>query len=372
MTAAGRLGDIVQARYEHGFDLAVVWLVAVWYLGGNLITILPSAAAYRSFGAEVAGWLVMAGIGAAGAVRLLRRRAGPAVSWALAGAALVVSALATAGLPGSSVLTAAWAWDATGWVGVVLLLRRPLVELGALIAVNTLCTLAVLLRGGVTDRLSLARFATVTYATSALQLTLALAALGLAATARRAASAAEAEAVVRRRRQVAEELHASRQERYRTVRRSLAPLLAGLASGELDPADRRVQHRCAVEACRLRRLFAESDDVPDPLLHELRACADLSDRRDVLVDLQVMGRLPALDLAVRRALLEAPLHALAGAEWQARVTVVGRSGEVAVSVLADGRPPMPIELPDPSRVGVTVTIQEGDDHRWVESRWRSG
>lgn len=372
MTAPAGLGEVVQARYEHGFDLAVVWLVAVWYLGGNLVTIVPAASAYRSFGAQLAGWLAMAGIGAVGAVRLLRRRADPVISWLLAAAALLVSGLVTAALPGAAVLQGAWAWDATGWVGVVLLLRRPLRELGALLAVNALFPLAVLVRDGMTDRVTLARFATVTYATSALQVTLALAALALAATARRVAAAAEAEAAVRRRRQVAEELHASRRERYRTVRRSLVPLLAGLAGGELDPGDRRVQHRCAVEASRLRRLFAEADDVPDPLLHELRACADIADRRDVLVDLQVMGRLPELDVGVRRALLEAPLYALAGAERQARVTVVGRSGEVAVSVLADGRPPAPIELPDPARVGVTVTIQEGDDHQWVESRWRSG
>jgi hypothetical protein len=192
----------------------------------------------------------------------------------------------------------------------------------------------------------------------------------------RAAAAAEAEAAVRRRRLVADRLHASRQDRYDTVRRAVAPLLAGLASGELDPADPPTRHRCAVEASRLRRLFAETDDVPDPLLHELRACADVADRRGVLVDLQVRGRLPALDVAVRRALTEAPMHALAAARRQARITVVARSGEVAVSVLADGGSGEPTgSAPaDPASAGpvVTVTAQEGGDRQWVEARWRRG
>jgi hypothetical protein len=126
------------------------------------------------------------------------------------------------------------------------------------------------------------------YGTAALQLTLLLAARALAATAQRAAAVAEAESAVRRRRQVAERLHADRRQRYRTVRDAVAPLLAGLADGTLDPADREVRHRCAVEAGRLRRLFAETDDVADPLLHELRACSYIADQRGG-------GRGPAAD-----------------------------------------------------------------------------
>ena len=129
---------------------------------------------------------------------------------------------------------------------------------------------------------------------------------------------------------MAERLHADRRQRYRIVRDAVAPLLAGLADGTLDPADREVRHRCAVEASRLRRLFAETDDVADPLLHELRACSYIADQRGVVVDLQLTGRLPALDRDVRRALTEAPLLALAGAERRARVTVLGRTDEVAV------------------------------------------
>jgi hypothetical protein len=366
------LGDVVATRYGHRFDLAVVWLVGFWYVGGDLGTAVLAGPTYRSLAAEVAAVVLITGIGVAGAVRLLRRRTRPGMSRLLAAGALAASALAAAGVPGSAVFTASWAWDATGWIGVLLLLRRPLVELAALLAANSGLTLAVLLHDGGADRISLARFATVLYATSVLQLAVALAARALDTTARRATLAAEAEAAVRRRRQVAEQVHASRQGRYQTVRQALTPLLAGLATAALDAADRSTQRRCAVEASRLRRLFAETDDVPDPLLHELRACTDVADRRGVLVDLQVLGRLPALDLAVRRELTEAPMHALAAAEREARVTVMARSDEVAVSVLAGGRIPDPADLPAPAEAGVAVTRQQGEDQRWVEARWRRG
>src|SRR5262249_44069505 len=196
---------------------------------------------------------------------------------------------------------------------------------------------------------------------------LALVVSALDGTARRAATAAEQQAAVRRRGQVAEALHRSRLDRYQTVRRSVVPLLTGLAAGVLDPADRRTQRRCAVEASRLRRLSAETDDVPDPLLHELRACADLAYSRGVLVDLQVVGQLPVLTRPVRRALTEAPLHALAGAEQRARVTVFGRSNEGAGSVLADTRLGGPLTSPDRA---VTVSVMQGPDWQWIETRWR--
>ncbi len=131
-----------------------------------------------------------------------------------------------------------------------------------------------------------------------------------------------------------------------------------------------MRHRCAVEAGRLRRLFAETDDVTDPLLHELRACSYIADQRGVVVDLQLTGQLPALDRDVRRALTEAPLLALAGAERRARVTVLGRTDEVAVSVLVDGRGPARAEPSGRASSQVTVSVLDEDDRRWVEARWR--
>jgi hypothetical protein len=272
--------------------------------------------------------------------------------------------VATVGLaPGQEFTRADWALNAGGWAGVLVLLRRPIVEVGVVIVANCGLALVELIRDGLADRGSLAQLLMITYGIAALQIGVPLVIRALDGAARRAAVAAEGRAVVVERGQVAEALHRSRLDRYRTVRRSVVPLLSGLAGGVLDPADRGVQRRCAVEASRLRRLFAETDDVPDPLLHELRACADIAYSRGVLVDLQVVGRLPVLSVPVRRALTEAPLHALAGAERQARVTVLGRCDEVAVSVVADAGGPA--ELPTRLDPAVTVSMYGN----WVEARW---
>jgi hypothetical protein len=369
--AGAALSEMIATRYRRGLDLVVILLVGVWHVGNDLLAMLANWSEYRWPVAELLSWLALAAIGAVAGIRLWYGRTGRTATWLLAGGALVAGAVGIAAVPADQLLSGAdWAWGSTGWFGVLVLLRRPPRELGAFLAINAAVALGVLADAGALDRIGLARAATMIYGTAALQLTLLLAARALAATAQRAAAVAEAESAVRRRRQVAERLHADRRQRYRTVRDAVAPLLAGLADGTLDPADREVRHRCAVEAGRLRRLFAETDDVTDPLLHELRACSYIADRRGVVVDLQLTGRLPALDRNVRRALTEAPLLALAGAERIARVTVLGRTDEVAVSVLVDGSGPAPGEPAGRASSKVTVNVLDEDDRRWVEARWR--
>ena len=49
---------------------------------------------------------------------------------------------------------------------------------------------------------------------------------------------------------------------------------------------------------------------------------------------------------------------------------MGRSDEVAISVLADGSVPVPAELAVSADPAVIVTVQDGEDRRWVEARWR--
>ena len=369
--AGAGLGEMIATRYRRGLDLVVILLVGVWHVGNDLLVLLANRGDYRWPVAELLSWLALAAIGAVAGIRLWQGRTGRTVTWLLAGGALAAGAVGIAAVPADLLLSSAdWAWGSTGWFGVLVLLRRPPRELGTFLAINAAVAVGVLADAGALDRIGLARAATTIYGTAALQLTLLLAARALAATAQRAAAVAEAESAVRRRRQVAERLHADRRQRYRTVRDAVAPLLAGLADGTLDPADREVRHRCAVEAGRLRRLFAETDDVADPLLHELRACSYIADQRGVAVDLQLTGRLPALDRDVRRALTEAPLLALAGAERRARVTVLGRSDEVAVSVLVDGPGPAPADPAGTASSTVMVSMLEEDDRRWVEARWR--
>lgn len=50
---------------------------------------------------------------------------------------------------------------------------------------------------------------------------------------------------------------------------------------------------------RLRRDLADTDDVPDPLIHELRACADALERHGIAVDLiSPAGTIPILPAGI--------------------------------------------------------------------------
>ena len=367
-----RVGELVARRYQRAFEVAVVCVIGARHLA-NLVAMLTDRTAYRSLALGLLAWLALAAIAAAGSVLLLRgENADRRTAWPLAAAVLLASAAATASVgTGAELTTANWILGSAGAFGLLILLRRPIGELALLIALNAGFTLALLAHDGKIGRVTVVQCLLQVWALAAVQGGIALTFRALERTAQRAAAAARQQAEVRDRGQVAQALHRSRLERYQTVRRSVVPLLSGLSTGALDPAALDTRRRCAVEASRLRRLFAETDDVPDPLLHELRACADLAYSRGVLVDMQVVGRLPELPRPVRRALTEAPLHALAAAEREARVTVLGRSGEVAVSVLSDAVAGDPAELEHPLDATVTVTVQTSPDLQWIEARWQS-
>ncbi len=124
---------------------------------------------------------------------------------------------------------------------------------------------------------------------------------------------------------------------------------------------------CAVEAARVRRLLAEDTSVPDQLSHELRACVALAERNGITVQFAERGVRPAMPKAVRRALTEPAVAALATAASTARVTVVGAHDEVTVSVVADVQAEHVPPATDPAIMMSTV---ETGDKLWVKTTWR--
>jgi len=82
----------------------------------------------------------------------------------------------------------------------------------------------------------------------------------------------------------------------------------------------------------------------------VRACANVAERRGVLVELATAGPLPELPLEARRILTEPAIEALVASSTWARVTVYGGPDEVIVSAVGDqaGRP----------------------DPVWLEARWQ--
>jgi hypothetical protein len=146
------------------------------------------------------------------------------------------------------------------------------------------------------------------------------------------------------------------------------PLLRGVGDGTLSPAEPEVQRRAALEAARMRRLFAENGDVRDPLAAELGALVDVVERRGTDVCFAARGQWPVPPPAVCRALVEEVGAALLAAHGSARVTVGPVADGVAVSVVADAETaPRPPEAA--SAQGITTVKIIDDKRTWVEARW---
>ncbi|MFC7589499.1 hypothetical protein ACFQYP_41790 [Nonomuraea antimicrobica] len=334
-------GDLVAVRITRAVNIGVAGVVSIWHFGYHGSKLITHWSDYQSQATTLASWTALAVIDVIGSVALLRRQSHAALARTLAVAILVVGSIGTAaGPPGGAIADSSWAWSSVGWLGVLVLLRRPIVELGVLLTANLGVTAAFLALDNAFDEPMIMRFVTVTCIAVGANVIVALAGRLMQEAAQQTTEIAEAEVESYAHKQAADEVHARRQERYEYLRGQVESVLRGLADGTLDPADPAVQRRCAIEAARLRRLFAENDDVPNPLLHELLTCVDIAERRQVEVDLSTLGDLPSIPIAIRRGLTETPLAVLATAVSSARVTVVSNRDEVIVSIVADA-PPMP-------------------------------
>ncbi len=253
-----------------------------------------------------------------------------------------------------------------GWFGVLLLMQRPLWELITLLVANTAVTVGFLAADGALGHVTVSRLLAAVYTTAGIQLTFAYLARQLNSGAREATEAAAAHAEHLARAAADEAVHAERRRRYEHLRGRVEPLLRGLTERRLDPGDADVRQRAAVEAARLRRLFAETDDTPHPLLHELRSCADIAERRGVRVTLLSYGDLPELPTPVRRELTEGALLVLAAAATEARLTLLATPEEVAVSVVADAAPGTVVQPPGP--LAVSLLYDQEGEQLWWETR----
>lgn len=361
----------VAERYASALQVGVVAIMLIWHFCYDVLVIWRSWPLYTSRTGTVVAWLIVSAVQVAGSILLLRQgsRAGPTVYRLLAVAALGASLLAIRSYPTGVVLgDASWAWNTVGWCGVLLLMHRPLWELLVMQAANTAISVVAMALDGVIDRVTAGKLVIVCFATVGAQVLFVVVGHHLNGVARRATELTLARAESQSRAAADEAVHAERQRRYREVGERIAPLLRGLGDRTLDPADPQVRRSAGVEAARLRRLFAETDDSSDPILHELRACTDLAERRGVDVTFFHYGDLPEMPAAARRSVTEVVLLVLASAESRARLTVVADAEEVVVSVIADA----PAEVLDELRSGLPVSIvpdQDGDQ-LWVEVRWR--
>jgi hypothetical protein len=360
----------VEERYSRGALLAAVVVMASWHLVASLPTVLQTGTSTRAGMISATLWVVYAIIGAVTTVAVLRgggRTAGlPLIVTPLLLGGVVATALAN--LDGSILDRYNWAFTSVGWFALVALWRRRLAELVGFFAANAGIGLAVLVAAGDTDRTSLTRFAMTCYGISVLQITIFVGGRAVTTLARRIALAQDAQSHVATRQRAAQAVHQARRGRYQTVQQIAADLLAGLADNTLDLADPHTQQRLRVAVTRLRRLIMETDDVPDPLIHELRACADSAERRGVAVDLQPpVGVVPTLPRDIRRTLAEPVIQVLAATRSRARITVVAHRADLTVGIVADAPDPAPHSA---LTAGTQVHYDAEEGLLWAQTRWR--
>jgi hypothetical protein len=358
---------VMSGRYQRAFTIAVVFLVAGWHLAGAGGQLLHNRPAYGSFAFQGAMWLVMALAVTAGSVLVLRGVPGWRPAWAVAVVALAASTAAAAASPAGQMLAVNWAWGSAGWIGVLVLLHRRFAELAWFLAAEALATLGVQVWDGL-HRTDLAGFLALLAWSTGAQVAVAAGVRALGVAAGQAAAAARSEHAARERAATAEIIRAARHARWLVLQDSAAPLVAELAGGTADPGDAQVRIRCAVQAARLRRLLAESDEVPGSLVHELHASADMAERRGIAVEIETAGSLPQVPGPARRVITDAAITILTAARSRARITLAAVAAGIAVSFVADTG--VVVGLPVTGE-GVVIEQQQDGGMLWAEARWNS-
>ncbi|MFJ9028117.1 hypothetical protein ACIRQP_06260 [Streptomyces sp. NPDC102274] len=362
------LTDRIAAGMLGALRLAGLVILSAVHFGLAFPALLSNLDGYRhawvqltAFGLLTLIIVVDALLGAAGRRRPRR--------WVAAGllCSLVAAVVATSQLPGEHYLaTPHWTFLEIGWFGVLLLFDAGLNATLLFLALHVVLTLGQLLLVGIPSRQTAAGMAVSALAICAFQIAAAVMARLLRECATAAGATAREQERVRTEAAVSAQVHVDQRSRYRDLGRSVLPLLTGLADGTLDPGSERVRRRCAFEAARMRRLFAERDHASDPLLHELRAGIGVAERHGVDVQLAVRGASAPVPRHLRRALTEPVLAALATAERSARATVVRGGGQVRVSVVTDAPQ---TDIPEPTERGIRVRTVHSEGRLLVEASY---
>jgi hypothetical protein len=352
---------LVTAKLLRWLRLATLMVAVGTLYGLALPLLLANTGLYASLPRQVWAFCVLTAVAAIAGLLFATNRLAGWPRWVLLAAVAAASFLATTAIPAEHITSEAeWSYGVVGWFAMVLLLDLGGAAVAVLAAYTVVSFAQVALLGQ-----DVVGMVVVTAIVLGCQLPVLAAAMALRGLGDAAAAARREQEEVRTAEAVAEQLHERRLARYAELATTTVPLLERLAAG--DVADARAEY--AAEAAKLRRLFAEHDEVPDPLLHELAACVDLAERKGVAVYLGVCGDRTTPPLAVRRALTEPVLLATSAAASEARVTVLGSPAGVTVSVVADA----PAELAIADRPGAPVTVTQLVDGTkvWVEATWQA-
>ncbi|MFI2435641.1 hypothetical protein [Streptomyces sp. NPDC018693] len=361
-------GDITQDLHGGLRHAGLVVLTAI-HVGLALPGLLAGLDDYRHPWIPVTAYGVLTLIVVGHALLGRTGRAGSAVWTATALTAALAAAIAASSQlsPEHFFANPHWSFLELGWFGVLLLLGRPLGLTLLFIGGHLTVMLGLLTLTGLPSRPVAAGMAVSALAVCVFQVATAVMAGLLRTVAATAAATTHEQERVRTDGEVSARVQEDQRARYGELRESVLPLLAGLADGSLDPADEAVRRRSAIEAARLRRLFAERDHAADLLVHELRACIGVAERKGVDVQFAVRGASAPVPRPLCRALTEPALAALATAERTARATVVRGGGMIRVSVVTDAPD---AEIPRQGAHGVEIRTLRRDGRLWTEATYR--
>ena len=316
-----------------------VLTVAVVVQGFCLVQIVANRAHYQPLWPQIAAFVLLILVAAVGAYFVLVRGSTlpPAIRWAGVGLVVLASLAASVPLADGARLwpPVHWSFGLVGWYALFLLSDFRLAVFAGFLGVHLTLTATGMAVAGPPGVGVLATVGITAVLVCGFQYSVGMVAGLLCRIADSATRAADEHERLRTRAAISENMRHDERRRSLALADTTVPLLAELADGSLDPHDPDTRGRCALEAARMRRLFAEYDDVPDRLVHELRAAIDIAERNGVTVQLAVRGQAFELPRDVRRALLDPVSAVLASAESTARATVVRTQGMVRVSAVGD-------------------------------------
>lgn len=282
---------------------------------------------------------------------------------------LLASVVATGSVPsGSHFSELHWSFGLVGWYLFLLLADRVVVLVGAL-CVYVATGVVQFAAAGLPDRAGIGAAAIVLVSVAGFQFAVVVVVWVLH---RRAGQAGEVAAERDRlaiRQALAEQRGLDHRQKFAGQLGATLPLLAGLADGTLDPRAPATLQRVTLAATQLRRLFAENDAMPDPLVHELSACVDVAERRGLEVSLAVSGETVPVPTAVRRELTGPVITALSVARSRARVSLLRTGEEIRVAVIAD-TDANTADLITSGSPGIDVAWYAHGEQTRTEVRWR--
>ncbi len=357
---------MIGTSFQRGLRWGVIVMSTAILIALDLPRLLSSQAAYHVMWPQYVTWLGLFAVTVVVAVATWRDKPLGRLRWVLLAFVFALSILGAVSVKPEYLLGPAhWSEGDAGWQVVLLMMDSRVVVFASVLVAQYLMTFGVAVVAG-QAALSVVGVVNATWAVLTYQLAIAMIASVLRGLAVRSAKVARDEEQLRTAEAVARQLHEDRKQRYAGLAETTVPLLQGLASGELDPAEETVRRSCAVEAARMRRLFAEGSTVSDPLLHELRACIETAERLGVPVSFAERGTRPTLPAQIRRRLTEPTIAALATARGKARVTVTGTDETVTVSVLAACEPFTSTSDTD----HVSISAMQSGDRWWIQATWQ--